>query len=155
VLSSEERREIENAMGHYPDKRAACIEALQIVQRHRGGWVPDEGIADAAALLGMTADELDSIATFYNAIHRRPVGRHVILVCDSVSCWIMGCERLRQDLRERLGVDYGETTADGRFTLLPNVCLGACDRAPAIMIDEDLHPDVAAGGIGTILAGYR
>ncbi len=155
MLSPEERQEIEQLMGHYPDRRAACIEALKIVQRRRGGWVSDEGIADAAEFLDMTADELDSVATFYNLIYRRPVGRHVILLCDSVSCWIMGYEGLRRHLCSRLAIEPGETTRDGRFTLLPNVCLGTCDHAPAMMIDEDLHRDLDADGVDEILERYR
>ena len=99
---------------------AVCIEALKIVQRHRG-WVSDDGLRDVADILDMTPDELDSVATFYNLIFRKPVGRHVILICDSVSCWIMGYERDPATyLKERLGIGLGETTADGRFTLLPD-----------------------------------
>ena len=79
----------------------------------------------------MTPEELDGVATFYNLVFRRPVGRHVALICDSVSCWIMGYEKLRQGLTSRLNVSLGETTADNRFTVLPIVCLGVCDHAPA------------------------
>jgi NADH-quinone oxidoreductase subunit E len=102
----------------------------------------------------MTPDELDSVATFYNLIFRKPVGRHVILVCDSVSCWIMGYERLRERLTARLGIRPGDTTADGRFTLLPIVCLGTCDHAPAMMIDEDLYRDIDPAAIDAILEQY-
>jgi NADH-quinone oxidoreductase subunit E len=102
----------------------------------------------------MSPDELDGVATFYNLIFRRPVGRHVILICDSVSCWIMGYEALREAFHARLGVRLGETTADGRFTLLPIVCLGACDHAPTIMIDEDLHHDVDAARLDSLLERY-
>jgi NADH-quinone oxidoreductase subunit E len=154
MLSNEERKELEGMLHRYPDRRALCIEALQVVQRHRG-WVSDEGLADAAEFLEMKRDELESVATFYNRIFRRPVGRHVILVCDSVSCWIMGCERLREALAGRLRIGYGETSADGRFTLLPNVCLGACDHAPVMMIDEDLHHDVDPAALDSVLGRYR
>jgi NADH-quinone oxidoreductase subunit E len=154
VLSAEERREIEDVMQHYPDKRSVCIDALKIVQQHRG-WVSDEALADAAEFLEMSRDELDSVATFYNAIFRRPVGRHVILACDSVSCWIMGYERVRGHLASKLGIEPGQTTADGRFTLLPNVCLGACDHAPVMMIDDDLHHDVDPDRLGDVLERYR
>ncbi|MGA8282444.1 MAG: NAD(P)H-dependent oxidoreductase subunit E, partial [Desulfobacterales bacterium] len=85
---------------------------------------------------------------------RKPVGRHVILVCDSVSCWIMGYDRILARLKERLGIGFGETTADGRFTLLPNVCLGACDHAPVMMIDEDLYLDVGPQMLDRILDQY-
>ena len=111
-------------------------------------------LRDVARLLEMSPDELDGVATFYNLIFRRPVGRHVILICDSVSCWIMGYEALRDAFHTRLGVRLGETTADGRFTLLPIVCLGACDHAPTIMIDDDLHRDVDAARFDSLLEQY-
>ena len=154
MLSVEEKQEIEGMLHHYPDRRALCIEALQAVQRHRG-FVSDEGLADAAEFLDMRREELEGVATFYNRIFRRPVGRHVILVCDSVSCWIMGCERLREQFAARLRIGYGDTSTDGRFTLLPNVCLGACDHAPTMMIDEDLHHDVDPERLDDLLERYR
>lgn len=153
MLSAEERGEIERELGHYPDRRALSIEALRVVQRRRG-WVSDEGLRDVADVLGLSPAELEGVATFYNLIFRRPVGRHVILVCDSVSCWIMGADRLREALGVRLGIGLGETTADGRFTLLPIVCLGACDRAPTLMVDADFHADVDAARIDALLGRY-
>jgi NADH-quinone oxidoreductase subunit E len=154
MLTPEERREIEAEFARYPNKRAVCIDALRIVQRHRG-WVSDDSLRDIAELLEMSPDELDGVATFYNLIFRKPVGRHVIMVCDSVSCWVMGYEQLRRRLAERLGIQMGETTPDGRFTLLPIVCLGACDHAPTMMVNEDLHRDVAAEKIDQILERYK
>jgi len=103
----------------------------------------------------MTPDELDGVATFYNHIFRKPVGRHVILICDSVTCWIMGYEDMIQHLRKRLEIDFGETTPDGRFTLLPHVCLGCCDHAPAMMIDDDLYQDLDLEKIDRILGAYE
>jgi NADH-quinone oxidoreductase subunit E len=153
MLSAEERREIEAELAHYPHKQAVCIEAMKIVQRHRG-WVSDEAIKDLAAVLEMTPDELDGVATFYNLIFRQPVGKHVILLCDSVTCWIMGYDRLRQHLTSRLGIQLGETSPDGRFTLLPIVCLGTCDHAPALMIDNDLHRDLDLTKLDEIVAKY-
>jgi NADH-quinone oxidoreductase subunit E len=153
MLSAEERREIEVERAHYPQKQAVCIEALKIIQRHRG-WVSDEAITDLAVVLEMTPDELDSVATFYNLIFRQPVGKHVILLCDSVTCWIMGYDRLRQHLTSRLGIQLGETSPDGRFTLLPIVCLGTCDHAPALMIDNELHRDLDSTKLDAIVAKY-
>ena len=155
MLSAEERREIEEEFARYPTREAVCIDAMKIVQRHRG-WVSDESIQDIAELLGMSPTELDSVATFYNLIFRKPVGRHVIMVCDSVSCWIMGYDRLREHLTSRLGIRMGETTADNRFTLLPIVCLGCCDRAPAMMIGNDLHVNLdPPGKADRILEAYK
>jgi len=154
MLTPEELAEIEAEFNHYRQKRAACVEALKAVQRRRG-WVSDESLSDLADFMEMTTDELDSVATFYNLIFRKPVGRHTILVCTSVSCWVMGHEQIVDHILERLGIGLGETTADGRFTLLPNVCLGACDLAPAVMIDGDLHGNLDAQKIDDILAGYE
>lgn len=153
MLSADEQREIQAEMAHYPDKRSVCIDAMKIVQRHRG-WVSDESLRDVAGYLGMSVDELDGVATFYNLIFRKPVGRHVIMMCDSVSCWIMGCDRVREHLVSRLGIRFGETTADKRFTLLPVVCLGACDHAPVMMVDEDLHRDLDPQKLDQLLDKY-
>jgi NADH-quinone oxidoreductase subunit E len=103
----------------------------------------------------MSVDELDGVATFYNLIFRKPVGKHVVMVCDSVSCWLTGYERVREELIKRIGIKLGETAADGRFTLLPIVCLGACDRAPVMMVDDDLHANLDAQKIEGILERYR
>jgi len=154
MLTAEERQEIEAELARYPTKEAVCIDAMKIVQRHRG-WVSDESIQDIAELLEMSASDLDGVATFYNLIYRQPVGRHVVMLCNSVSCWIMGYERMRQHLTERLGIQFGETTPDGRFTLLPIVCLGTCDHAPAMMVDSDLHRDLDSAGIDKALEGYK
>jgi NADH-quinone oxidoreductase subunit E len=135
-------------------KRAAGLDALKVVQK-RFGYISDPHLAEVAALLDMTPAELDGVATFYNLIFRRPVGRHVILLCDSVACWIMGEGGARAQLRERLGIRPGETTADGRFTLLPIVCLGHCDHAPAMMVDEDQYGDLDSARLDAILERYK
>jgi NADH-quinone oxidoreductase subunit E len=154
MLTPEERQEINAEFARYPTRQAVCIEALKVVQRHRG-WVSDEGLKDIGDALDMTPEELDAVATFYNLVFRRPVGRHVALICDSVSCWIMGYEKLRQGLTSRLNVSLGETTADNRFTVLPIVCLGVCDHAPAMMIDDDLYRDVEPPQLDGLLEKYK
>ena len=143
ALSSEEVEAIEAEITHLPDRESAAIEAMRIVQEKRG-WISDESLAGIARLLGMSVEALDSIATFYNLIFRRPVGRHVIMLCDSVSCFVMGCDKVRIALCDQLGVSMGETTPDGRFTVLPIVCLGACDRAPVMTIDEELITNLSS-----------
>jgi NADH-quinone oxidoreductase subunit E len=154
VLKEEEIRDIRAELGRYPTARAAAPEALRIVQRSRG-WVSTEAVRDIAAFLGLGAEEVEGVATFYNLIYRRPVGRHVILVCDSVSCWIMGYEDVRRRLEERLGIGLGQTTSDGRFTLLPIACLGVCHRAPAMIVDGDLHEKLTPEALDRILEEYR
>jgi NADH-quinone oxidoreductase subunit E len=153
MLNDEVRAEIEEEITYCPERRSGCVEALRVVQKHYG-WVSDGHVAEVADLLGMTVDELDAIATFYPFIFRKPVGRHVILVCDSVTCWAMGYESLIDAFRRELGISWGETTADNRFTLLPASCLGECDHAPAIIVDDQVHRDVAPEQIGSILGKY-
>lgn len=153
MLTAEERAEIEAEFPHYPNRKAVCIDAMKIVQKHRG-WLSDEALRDIGELLDMSLADLDGVATFYNLLFRRPVGRHVIYLCDSVSCWIMGSEEHRKHLSDRLKIKPGETTADGRFTMLPIVCLGACDHAPVMMIDDDTHRDLTPEKIDRILERY-
>ncbi len=154
MLSTAETEAIAAIARRYENKQAASIEALREIQRAHG-WVSDENLADIASLLEMSPDELDAVATFYNLIFRREVGRHVILFCNSVSCWIMGCEPLRRHLESRIGAGFGQTATDGRFTLLPIVCLGACDHAPTMMIDDDLHGDLDPQKVDEVLTQYR
>jgi len=153
MLTEEERREIEKEIRQHEYKQSAALEVLKIVQRHRG-WVSDD-LHDIAGVLGMTSAELDALATFYSLIYRKPVGKHVVLVCDSVSCWVMGYEEILAHLTSRLGTGLDGTSADGKFTLLPVACLGACDRAPAMMIDETLYTDLSPERIDEILEKYR
>jgi len=154
MLSADEKKEIEDAVGLVPYRKAAAVEALKVIQHHRR-WVSDESLKELAVYMEMTPEELDSVATFYNLIFRKPVGRHIILLCDSISCWVMGHERIQERLKEVLGIGYGETTADERFTLLPNPCLGTCDCAPALMVDGDLYRNVDGNKINQILDKYK
>lgn len=139
---------------HYPDARAASVSVMKWVQR-RDGYISDAALHDAAAYLTLPAADLEGLATFYNLLFRKPVGRNVIKICDSVSCWMCGYETVRDRLRERLGIDFGETTADGEFTLLPVVCLGNCDNAPTLMINEDLHDRVTPDSVDAVIEAAR
>jgi len=154
MLLEQEKQQIEAELKKFPIKSAACIEALKIVQQHRR-WVPDESIEDLAQILDMTAAEVENVATFYNLIFRRPVGRHVILLCDSISCWVMKYEKIKESLHEKLGIDFGETSKDDRFTLLPVQCLGNCDRAPSMMVDNELYDTLTPEKLEDILGKYE
>lgn len=153
-LLDAEIAEIEHERTLYPDTRAVGLEALKIVQKHRG-WVSDESLLAVAEYLGLPAAELEGVATFFNLIYRRPVGKNVILYCKSVSCWIMGCDQVKEKISGELGIDYGETSADGEFTLIPVPCLGDCDRAPVMMVGPDLHRNLDQKNLGEIFANYR
>jgi NADH-quinone oxidoreductase subunit E len=153
MLTTIEQNAIDHEVSLLPHKKAAVIEALKIVQKERG-WISDESVEAIAAHLEMSAAEIDSVATFYNLIFRKPVGRHVILLCDSITCYVMGYQSIYQALQQLLEINFGETTLDNRFTLLPNACLGCCDHAPALMIDEDLYRDIKIEDLGAVLSNY-
>ena len=150
ILSAAELTEIDHLISHAPYRCAVAIDALKIVQKHHY-WVSDDSLKALADYLDMSVTELDGIATFYNLIYRRPVGEKVISLCDSVTCWMKGYNKLQRHISERLNVNIGETTGDGRYTLLPAPCLGACDRAPVMMVGDELHQDLDERTIDDIL----
>lgn len=150
----QDREEILHSIEHYDHPRAASIDALKIIQR-RHGWVPDEAISAIAGILGIPSADVEGVATFYNLIFRKPVGRHVIKVCDSIGCFLTGYEELASAIQQNLHIEYGQTTADGRFTLLPICCLGNCDKGPTLMIDEDTYGPVTPEQIPVLLEKYR
>ena len=154
TLTTEQIKEIEEICRHFPTKDAACVEGLKVIQKYHR-WVSDEAVKELSEILDMSPAAIDSLATYYSLIFRRPVGRHVIFICNSVSCWIMGYEKLLMAIKMKLNVDYGETTHDGRFTLLSIPCLGNCDHAPAMLIDEDLHQDLTPVNLDDIFKKYE
>lgn len=148
-LSPEEIREINAEISHYPDKAAVSIEALRIVQKHRR-WVSDECLVAVAGLLDMTPAQLEAVATFYNLIYRQPVGKTVIHYCNSVTCWMLGSDRVQERLCRHLKVELGQMSADGEYTVLPIVCLGACDHAPVAMVGDELRLDITENAVNEI-----
>lgn len=150
MLTDEEKQEVEKAAAESLHWKDACVDALLAIQKRRG-WVSDEALSDVAGALGMTPAELDGVVTFYDRIYRKPAGRHVVMLCDSPSCWMTGYDDLLEHLRERLGVKPGETTNDGRFTLLPMGCLGACDHAPGMMVDDRFYGDLTPERVDVVL----
>ena len=153
-LSGELRAEIRALAQAEPHPRGASVAALRLVQAHMG-WISTPHLNEVADVLGMSAADLDGIATYFNLLFRRPVGRHVLMLCDSVSCWIMGCERLCAHLCRTLDIQPGQTTADDAITFLPIVCLGHCDHAPAMLVDDTLYGDVDTPTLDRLIATLR
>ncbi|MBW1982087.1 MAG: NADH-quinone oxidoreductase subunit NuoE [Deltaproteobacteria bacterium] len=137
---------------HHP--RELAIDVMFALQDHYG-YLSDEAVVEAAELLGMTPLEIEEIATFYTFIYRQPVGRYVIHVCDSVICWMEGCQSIADYLEQKLGIAFGETTPDGLFTLLPVCCIGYCDRAPAMLINRKVYGPLTPEKIDHILEKLR
>lgn len=128
----------------YPPKRENLLSMLHATQKAHGesSHIPTKDLADIAAYLDMPLAELDGVTSFYQAFSRKPRGRHVIRLCDSLSCRVRGSVDVYRHIKERLGIARGETTDDGRYTLEIVNCLGSCDTAPNVMIDETLLTEV-------------
>jgi len=135
-LSQDLRTAIVDAMHHHGGPRAAMLESLRMIQQAHG-WVSDAQLEEAAAILGVTTAEMEDIATFYSLIFRQPVGERVILMCDGASCYLNGGEDVRDAVMAKLGIGFGQTTPDGKYTLINICCVGGCDRAPAAVIGRD------------------
>ncbi len=133
-LTEDLKRRI-TASGHPKELVVDVIFALQ----HHFGYFSDEALQLAAKLLGMSTAEIEELATFYTFIYRRPVGKYVIHICDSVICWNQGKDELTQHLCQLLQIAVGDTTKDGLFTILPVCCIGYCDRAPAVLINRKAY----------------
>jgi len=134
--------------------REAAVDIMKELQHHYG-WLTDEAVQEASSLLGLSPLQIEELATFYEMIYRRPVGNHVIHVCDSISCWNMGGETLMRWFERQLGITAGGTTPDGLFTLLPCSCLGNCGNAPAVMVGDRQYGPVATDEVPTLLDRLR
>jgi NADH-quinone oxidoreductase subunit E len=143
-------RQIEEA--EHPRERV--VHVMYALQKHYG-YFSDEAVLEAAGLLGMTAVEIEGLATFYDYIYRRPVGRFVIHVCDGVVCWMFQEKSVFEYLCKTLKVGAGETTADGMFTVLPSACIGYCDHAPAMLINGEFYGPLDPEKIDAILESLR
>ncbi len=154
ILTGDEIAGIDEYIHHYPQPRAAVLDALKLVQK-RNGWVDDAQVAAIANMLDIAVADVEGVATFFNRIYRNPVGRHVILLCDSIACYLTGFEAVERAFKSQLGIDYGQTTEDGRFTLLPICCLGNCDKGPSVLIDEDTYGPVTPDEVAMILEQYK
>ena len=154
MLSEEEKTEILLEINQYPYRSAACIDALKIVQKHRG-WISDEAVKEIAQFLAISGEDVDAVATFYSRIYRKPVGRNVILLCDGVSCMVMGYETIYEHISKKLNIRFGESTPDNRYTLLPISCLGDCNHAPAMMINNDHYNNLTDNAADNIIDSYK
>ncbi|MCC6661441.1 MAG: NADH-quinone oxidoreductase subunit NuoE [Phycisphaerales bacterium] len=138
----------------YESAKGALLLVLNEVQ-HAYGWLPEQAMEEVAAFLGLPAADVLDTASFYEEYWLKPRGKHVVGVCRSIACEFCGQSRLTQAIKDRLGIEVGETTDDGRFTLIELECLGACGGAPAMLIDETLHECVKPEDVGTLLAAVK
>ncbi|HEX6538352.1 MAG TPA: NAD(P)H-dependent oxidoreductase subunit E [Candidatus Dormibacteraeota bacterium] len=154
-LAAATRTEIKRARGRYPSARSAVLPALWAVQHELGEITPD-AMTEVAALLDLTASEVEAVATFYSMYFLHPRGRHEVLVCTNVSCALRGADDIVAHLERTLGCPSGGTTADGEFTWASTVeCLGACGGAPAMQLDHGFQENLTPARVDDILASAR
>lgn len=149
-------QQLESLKMHYPDLKSCILPGLWIAQREYGGHLPPEAIAEVAHRLSRSYAEVEGVATFYTMYNTdHAVGKHMIEVCTCLSCHLCGAYRLADYLKEKLGVDFGETTPDGMFTLHEVECLDACDRAPVLQIGDEYHGPVDQKYVDRLLDDLR
>jgi NADH-quinone oxidoreductase subunit E len=150
-LDPEHLGQVEQIVGRYPNKQAACIPVLHLCQVQNGGWISEDVIGYVASLLELSAAHVMGVVTFYSLFNRRPVGKHQVWVCRTLSCALRGSEELLRHCQERLDIHPGETTADGRVTLHTAECLASCGSAPAIQVDDEYHENLDIPAVDRIL----
>ena len=151
-LSAGGAKKIEELVRRYPKKEAALLPVLHVIQRDKG-YISPEAEEWAAATLGLPPLRVREVLSFYALLRRKPAGKYVIQVCRNISCFLAGSEDIVGHLESKLGVKPGETTADGKFTLLAVECLGNCDHAPCLMVNDDDHGPVSKDAVDAILKG--
>ncbi len=144
----------ETILPRYETKHAALLPTLHAVQ-HEHGWLPHQAMAEIADFLDLKPADVIDTATFYEEYWLHPKGRHVVAVCRSIACEFTGQPAITDAVKAKLGIDVGETTDDGEFTLIELECLGSCGTAPAALIDETLHEDVTAESILDLIEAAR
>jgi NADH-quinone oxidoreductase subunit E len=144
------RKSLESRVAHAVSPREAAVDVMKELQSHYG-WLTDEAVGEAAQLLGLSTLQVDELATFYEMIYRRPVGRKVIHVCDSISCWAACCYGILDHLQARLGVKLGGTSADGMFTLIPCCCMGMCGDGPVMSVGTNFYLNLTPERVDEIL----
>ncbi|MFZ4628496.1 MAG: NADH-quinone oxidoreductase subunit NuoE [Blastocatellia bacterium] len=150
MFSEANETKLDEIISHYPVKRSAVLPALYLAQEEHG-YVTDEDVQYIADRLDMRVNEVEEVVTFYTMYSRQPIGRHKLQVCRTLSCMLLGAEKITEHLSQRLGVEVGETTPDGKFTLQEVECLGYCDLAPCLQVNFDYHERVTTETVDELL----
>jgi NADH-quinone oxidoreductase subunit E len=141
---------IEKILSRYPTKQAALLPVLWVAQE-TWGWISREAAEEVARILDLPPAHVAGVLTFYTMYNLEPVGRHLLQFCTSISCHLAGAERLLDHCRDRLGIDLGETTPDGKFTVVEVECIAGCDRAPSMMVNDAYHEPMDPAKLDSLL----
>jgi NADH-quinone oxidoreductase subunit E len=157
AFSEEAMSTVRDIMSHYPEgkKKSALIPVLHIAQAEFGGWLSPEAMDYVAAILKIQPVEVFETASFYSMFNLHPVGKCVIDVCQTSSCWLMGAEDIIKYIEKKLGIKVGETTPDGMFTLKAVECLGSCGTAPMMQCGASYHENLTYDKVDKLLDGYK
>jgi NADH-quinone oxidoreductase subunit E len=151
VLSENAKAEIKQFKGKYPDPKSALLTALHVAQREHG-WLSPEVMRDVAEVMELPPTEVASVTSFYTMFNRQPVGENLVQVCTNISCSLLGAEHIVEYLKNKLGIDLGETTPDNKFTLVTVECLGSCGTAPMMQVNNTYYENLTEEKIDRILA---
>jgi NADH-quinone oxidoreductase subunit E len=151
MLSNQAKEHIASLRAVYPQRQSALLPALYVAQGEIG-YLPDDALDEVATLLDLPVTEVGSVASFYTMFYRHPVGKNILSLCTNLSCHLLGADTMAAYLSEKLGVGNGETTADGKFTLEFVECIGACDYAPAMLVNGELHGNLTRESIDKLLS---
>jgi NADH-quinone oxidoreductase subunit E len=146
----EARERIDRILARYPTKQAALLPILWVAQE-TWGWVSREAAEEVARIVEVPPAHVSGVLTFYTMYNLAPVGRNLLQFCTSISCHLAGAGELVDHCRRRLGIDMGQTTPDGRFTLTEVECIAGCDRAPSMMVNDAYHEPMDAGKLDALL----
>ena len=151
ALSAEREREMNDILARYPNKMAACIPVLHLCQDANDNWVNDDVIRFVAERLGLSAAHVKGVVTFYTLFNQKPVGKHQVWVCRTLSCALRGSDAVLARCEKKLGVHAGETTKDGRVTLRTAECLASCGTAPMMQVDKAYYENLTLEEVDRIL----
>ena len=154
MLSAQARKKIEALKTEYETNLSALIPALHVAQGDQG-WLSEETQAEVATILEITPQSVREVVSFYTMFLSKPVGKFLLQVCRNLSCCLHGGHRLQRQIEERLGIKDGETTQDGRFTLMSVECLGSCGTAPVLMVNDRYHENVTPQEMDRLLTELK
>ncbi|MBV9688731.1 MAG: NADH-quinone oxidoreductase subunit NuoE [Ktedonobacteraceae bacterium] len=150
MISEETKQRMQSLAARYPVARSAVMPALYLAQQEEG-YITQQGLCTIAEAIGMSVDDVESIATFYTMYHQHQPGKRIIKVCTSISCYLRNCDALVEHLEKRLGIKRGETTADGSYTLMTAECLASCGTAPVLQVNNEFVENVTLQMADTLI----
>ena len=154
MLSDKAKAEIQQLKARYPHPNSALLPALALAPKE-AGWLSPEALEEVADVMGLSPAHVGSVASFYTMFNRRPVGKYLVQVCTNISCSLLGAEHIVEHLKRRLGIEVGQTTTDGMFTLLEVECLGSCGTAPMMQVNDVYYENLTEERVDQILEELR